>query len=803
MESFQNLIEDYYKYNSALIKAEFELRGLIEKILMNTPIVLLTVRIECNTRQPRCSPIWNYPRAIVSYTIGNDGCGYDDLEKLFDNLSNMPQLETALDMEKVVKTIRFGNSPKDPAVRTLQFDIIPLIEENTFRRTDEFSQGEQEDQSVKVSPDDEDLLEEESMESQAAYESLKAVQKQMDAVQPTYIEDCQSDDFALIMAQPINTRNRILKTIATLNKESDNTDNSEPVIIENDTLEKNEEILQEEENLWKNFLNKIKYYTDLSGTKLYIRITQDCGTEIPIEEATPVVMGNLSYSERVQAEQQLAFKYLRFLLCDKIEELISLYNEYKENNDKLLTKQQKEQEKTLQPESDIVELYNSWGDERVDVDESIVIKEDDNEENNRLQDVRVYQTRWNNECYFVRANIMGIDYYAELTNEHVEKYLERDENGLFTRKITPMMLAKTYFKKVLNEYETIEQGDVIKIGSKVQWDKGFEAIFEKTDMESLHVSEEQRSLVKESDPRIIQYIGKRYIDATVNGIHKTEKLDENDKAIYELRPTDEGYINPIDMFLIYFVHELPFLQKGIEMERESDLIHCAAISHKENSNIMLTEENKTDYSLITLPEGYKLENPTIYKTSNNKYSIDATLKGGIYKKATNLWMRREGKHISSYLTENEIANLLERDENGKFTRRVSAKDIATERALPIIEEMEDVYNMHCAGIPAKIIEEVMCWTEGELKSFLKDFSFQRNKYISTAFLRKKDKDKIRDDYEDGCSLSTLRKKYKFKDYSILYAVLKDKINSQNPVLPDDIGIGQITMESSKSLEQDD
>ena len=97
----------------------------------------------------------------------------------------------------------------------------------------------------------------------------------------------------------------------------------------------------------------------------------------------------------------------------------------------------------------------------------------------------------------------------------------------------------------------------------------------------------------------------------------------------------------------------------------------------------------------------------------------------------------------------------------------------------------------------------MCWTEGELKSFLKDFSFQRNKYISTAFLRKKDKDKIRNDYEDGCSLSTLRKKYKFKDYAILYAVLKDKINSQNPVLPDDIGIGQITMESSKPLEQDD
>ena len=799
MESFQNLIENAQKYRYALIRAEIELKKLVEEALRDTPITLLAVRIECNTRQPLFNPIKSYPRAIVSYSIDNDGCGYNDLERLFDNLGNMPQIETALDMEKVVRTISFSNSPADADGRILQFNVIPQMNDDTPQNVDSYSQSEL---PVDTISNDEDLLEEESMESQAAYESLKAVQEQMDAVQPTYIEDCQSDDFALMMAQPINTKNRIIKAIATPNKESDNTVNPEPIDIEDKILEKNENVFQEE-NLWNDFLKRTNNHTYLTGSELQIRTVQECESIIPQEEAIPVVMGNLSYSERVRAEQQLAFKYLRSLLCDKIEEFISLYTEYKENNNKLLTKQQKEQEKTLQPESDIVELYNSWSDEKVDVDESIVITEDNNEEDNRLQDVKVYQTGWNKELYYARATIMGDSYYAELTNEHIKKYLERDENGLFTRKITPMMLAKTYFKKVLKEYETIEQGDIIKIGSKVQWNKGFEAIFEKTDMESLHVSEEQRSLVKESNPRIIQYMGERYIDATVNGIHKTEKLDENDKAIYELRPTDEGYINPIDMFLIYFVHELPFLQKGIEMERESDLIHCAAISHKENSNIMLTEENRTDYSLITLPEGYKLENPTIYKTSNNKYSIDATLKGGIYKKATNLWMRREGKHISSYLTENEIANLLERDENGKFTRRVSAKDIATERALPIIEEMEDVYNMHCAGIPAKIIEEVMCWTEGELKSFLKDFSFQRNKYISTAFLRKKDKDKIRNDYEDGYSLSTLRKKYKFKDYSILYAVLKDKINSQNPVLPDDIGIGQITIESSKSLEQDD
>ena len=803
MEKFQELIENAQKYRYTLISAEYELKKLVEEAIRNTPITLISVQIEYNTRLPLFYPFRVYPRAIVSYTIGNDGCGYADLERLFDNLGDIPQIETALDMEKVLKTIKLGNSPTDPAVRTLQFNVIPQIKEDIPQHVDDFLQEEHPNEDDQHN---EETLYEESEESKAAYEYLKSVQEQMDAEQPSVEEDYQNEEFSYRMLQPINTKSRVLKTIVTSNKESNNTNSSEPINIEDDTIKKNEEILQEEENQWNDFLKRTNNYIFLTGSELQIRIVQECKTTIPQEEAIPIVMGNLTYSEKGRAEKQLVFKYLKSLLCEKIEEFITLYNEYKEKNKELSSKLQKIEDKTLQPESDIVELYtpsysnyDGYNDERVNVDTDIVLMEDDNEIDERLQDVKVYQTRWNNEYYFVRANIMGDNYYAELTNEHTEKYLERDENGVFTRKITPMMLAKAYFNKVLKEYETTEHGDVIKIGSKVQWNKGFGAVFEKSNTENIKVDEKLVSMVQTANPCIIQYMGERYIDATINGIHKTEKLDENDKSLYELHPANAGYINPLHMFLKYFVHELPFLQKGIVMEQESNFLQGG---NKVNGNIILTEQNRKDYSQIKLPEGYILENPRLSKY-NNKYSIDVTLKGGIIKKSTSIWMKREGKHISSYLTEDEIANLLERNENGNFTRRVSAKDIATERVLPIIEEMEDVYNMHCAGIPAKIIEEVMCWTEGELKSFLKDFSFQRNKYISTAFLRKKDNDKIRNDYEDGCSLSTRRKKYKFKDYAILYAVLKDKINSQNPVLPDDIGIGQITMESSKPLEQDD
>ena len=59
--------------------------------------------------------------------------------------------------------------------------------------------------------DEDDLLEMESLESQAAYESLKAVQATMDSVSPSYQDEYRSEDFAALMAQPIKHKSRILR----------------------------------------------------------------------------------------------------------------------------------------------------------------------------------------------------------------------------------------------------------------------------------------------------------------------------------------------------------------------------------------------------------------------------------------------------------------------------------------------------------------------------------------------------------------------------------------------------------------
>ena len=90
---------------------------------------------------------------------------------------------------------------------------------NAANQGDSNSGNEESGQDAPLPPDDiddDDLLEQESRESLASYESLKAIQIQMDAVTPVYQDEYSSDDFAVLMAQPLNQRTRILRNIVRL-----------------------------------------------------------------------------------------------------------------------------------------------------------------------------------------------------------------------------------------------------------------------------------------------------------------------------------------------------------------------------------------------------------------------------------------------------------------------------------------------------------------------------------------------------------------------------------------------------------
>ena len=73
-----------------------------------------------------------------------------------------------------------------------------------------------EEASVDLAIDDERILEEESQQDLEEYHELMSVQNQMLSVSPSYQDEYGSDEFAVLMSQPISNKNKILRNIVHL-----------------------------------------------------------------------------------------------------------------------------------------------------------------------------------------------------------------------------------------------------------------------------------------------------------------------------------------------------------------------------------------------------------------------------------------------------------------------------------------------------------------------------------------------------------------------------------------------------------
>ena len=89
--------------------------------------------------------------------------------------------------------------------------VVPAADDHSAADENTDEEEVKQEQDVVEGTYDEELLNEESQESQTAYESLKAVQEMMDPVTPHYQDVYHSSDFAAMMAQPISQKSRILK----------------------------------------------------------------------------------------------------------------------------------------------------------------------------------------------------------------------------------------------------------------------------------------------------------------------------------------------------------------------------------------------------------------------------------------------------------------------------------------------------------------------------------------------------------------------------------------------------------------
>ena len=98
MNKFKKLLEDAYQYCKSIEDVERELSYLFEEILRNTSINLISVKVEYNREQSI------YPQALVSYSIDAEGCGFEDLEKIYSKLCDIAQEKTAsLNMDEIAR----------------------------------------------------------------------------------------------------------------------------------------------------------------------------------------------------------------------------------------------------------------------------------------------------------------------------------------------------------------------------------------------------------------------------------------------------------------------------------------------------------------------------------------------------------------------------------------------------------------------------------------------------------------------------------------------------------------------------
>jgi len=121
MNKFKKLLEDAYQYCKSIEDVERELSYLFEEILRNTSINLISVKVEYNREQSI------YPQALVSYSIDAEGCGFEDLEKIYSKLCDIAQEKNAsLNMDEIARKAKFVTIPGSD-VMTLRFDIIPEV----------------------------------------------------------------------------------------------------------------------------------------------------------------------------------------------------------------------------------------------------------------------------------------------------------------------------------------------------------------------------------------------------------------------------------------------------------------------------------------------------------------------------------------------------------------------------------------------------------------------------------------------------------------------------------------------------
>ena len=445
----------------------------------------------------------------------------------------------------------------------------------------------------------------------------------------------------------------------------------------------------------------------------------------------------------------------------------------------------------LNPSVDFVTVYNDFSLGLFDTFR-VGVKRVNTVWNCTVEDIKVIKRRSLYNDYYLIATIGGVK-YGTWIGEIIEFYLKRDKSGYFTRLISKEMLVSACFKQQLVDHAVIKNNLITYLGNKVEFIKGDSPVFA-PDMD-FAFTEEGKSMEVPQEANIISQNGVYYLNTYIGDKKMTVMLEQNFPDEYFKVDEDGKQPNyaASDDFLeylikYYFGHDILWIKAGKADVRQKERVGLLNDYPQPYHLISMMPESKRDYSQYILPKGYTIKDICLtYNSSKLEYTVKGVIRGEITKKSNNGWKKRNGMLFHSVVSDEDMANFLERDELGDFSCRVTKEQLACKYGMIYISQFNGVMAMQKAGIPATIMERATGLTKTVLEKYLSEYGYHRNGWAKISFIDEKKRNEIIRQYNKGCSLSVLKKKCKFEDYSLLYSILKKAMNNSY-ILPDDLSI---------------
>ena len=603
-------------------------------------------------------------------------------------------------------------------------------DENYYFATDyDESLEETGDSPEEICLDDEDLLEEESEESKAAYESLKAIQEQMKAVQPSYEEDYQGDEFAVMMAQPMESSQKIIRHIMMPTEERSPTDYELEDWI---------------------YYARVDFELDASFIHLQICLHINRRTykkDLEAKDARECMTFSdygiiASYISSWWYRSQLAVKYFR-------DEIIAEHEIVRERGEYC----------------GYIDAPNVWNVEVRDINVSDLWFD--------VKDCCVRRTGYDE--YRICAIVDDEPLQAKLSDEDVNLYLKKDKDGNYTREVIPQQLMVKYFFHHITKRNP-KNDDFVRVVDSYTPYPG--PVFRMDD--KFYMTDEAKAVIFGGSTKIICVNSDKnrtyYLEACIYGIKRSVELDR--RVVLDLLELNEKLEfthkkSPDDIAGYYFGHELVYLQNGHIPDRIEERVHVKHSYYKPESKLFpeffdYEDYPDTDYFNILKIDPSKVE--VLWNNHRTWNDIqEFTLKIVI-----------GGWHFEFNITYNDIYNYLERDANGKYTRRVSVEQLSSK----YIKKYAGMVKMYEAGVPIAIIARVLDFQLSEVKKIIESLGVVKAD-CHTDNLDDATRKNIIEEYSEKAELTELKEKYGFTEYATLYRILGNRAMGKNTVFPEE------------------